>query len=108
MTQRNMMALLNTSIVILSPFITTLIFFWNSPVHLFFTYLFPLIPLFYAVDGYVSCIRTRTPGETKELLVSQEGLDLSEWDLRSGEKMVLPPFGNLYWYIGVKKGKTAL
>ncbi|KAL6716887.1 hypothetical protein ACLMJK_004799 [Lecanora helva] len=107
MTQRNFMALMNTSIVILSPLITTLIFFWNSPIHLIFTYLIPLVPLFYAVDGYVSCIRTRTPEETTALLKGQPDLDLSEWEFRSGERMVLPPFGNIYWYAGVKKGKRA-
>ena len=105
MTQRNFMALMNTSIVILSPLITTFIFFWNSPIHLFFTYLIPLLPLFYAIDGYVSCIRTRTADETRDLLWSQPDLDLSQWDPKSGERMVLPPFGNLYWYMGVKKVK---
>lgn len=105
MTQRNFVALMNTSIVILSPLITTLIFFWNSPIHLLFTYLIPLVPLFYAVDGYVSCIRTRTPDETSALLTSQSDLDLSDWEFRSGERMVLPPFGNLYWYMGVNKNR---
>lgn len=94
---------MNTSIVILSPFITTLLWFWDSPMHLFFTYLIPLVPLFYAIDGYVSCIRTRTPKETDDLLRRQTDLDLSGWDFKSGEQLVLPPFGYLYYYIGVKK-----
>lgn len=105
MTYRNFSAFMNTSIVILSPFITTLLWFWNSPMHLLFTYLIPLVPLFYAVDGYVSCIRTRTPKEIDALLAREPGLDLSEWEFKSGERLVLPPFGYLYWYVGVKKTK---
>lgn len=73
--------------------------------HLLFTYLIPLVPLFYAVDGYVSCIRTRTPKEIDALLAREPGLDLSEWEFKSGERLVLPPFGYLYWYVGVKKTK---
>jgi hypothetical protein len=106
MTQRNVAALLNTTIVILSPLITSVAWFWYSPMHLIFTYLIPVVPLFFAVDGYVSCIRTRTPAETTMLLTSQKGLDLSEWVFKSGETLVLPPFGKLYWYIGVKKPRS--
>lgn len=104
MTHRTPTSLMNTSIVVLSPFITTLLWFWNSPMHLFFTYLIPLVPLFYAIDGYVSCIRGRTPKEIDNLLQEQEGLDISGWEFREGEKLVLPPFGVLYWYMGIKKG----
>lgn len=25
------------------------------------------------------------------------------WELRSGQQVVIPPFGTLYWYIGVKR-----
>lgn len=81
--------------------------------HLIFTYLIPIIPLFYAVDGYVSCARCRTPDETWKLLTRSSGLDVSEWqqkngwELRSGEQVVLPPFGTLYWYAGVKKEKES-
>lgn len=71
--------------------------------HLIFTYLIPLVPLFYAIDGYVSCIRGRTPKEIDALLNSDPSLDISGWEFREGEKLVLPPFGILYWYMGVKK-----
>lgn len=71
--------------------------------HLLFTYLIPVVPLFYLVDGFVSCFRGRTTAETWRLLREQKDVDLSEWDLQSGEQLVLPPFGTLYWYAGVKK-----
>lgn len=105
MTQRNFSALLNTTIVILSPLISTLAWFWYSPLHVIFTYLIPIVPLFFAIDGYVSCIRTRTPGELHKMIRQHPDLDLDEWEFKSGETKVLPPFGNLYWFIGVRKKK---
>lgn len=107
MTYRNLPAFLNTSIVILSPLISTLAWFWWSPLHLVFTYLIPIAPLFFAWDGYVSCIRTRTDGELKAMIQKEEaaGLDCSGWTFHSGQTKVLPPFGNLYWFIGTKSRK---
>ena len=108
-THRTLPALLNTTFIILSPFITTIYDWWWSPFHLIFTYLIPLIPIFYAVDGYVSCARVRTAQETWNLLPRRPGLTVEEWEqkngwrLRSGHQVVLPPFGTLYWYSGVKK-----
>ena len=85
---------------------TTWIEYRWSPFHLIFTYLIPLFPFYYIFDGVVSCIRGRTPAETFGLLRRQRDLDLSEWELRSGEDVVLPPFGTLFWYSGVKKRKS--
>ena len=64
LTHRTLPALLNTTLIILSPFITTLRDWYWSPFHLLFTYVIPLIPLFYAVDSYVSCARYRTADKT--------------------------------------------
>lgn len=100
------MAFLNTTFIVLSPLLTTFLWFRYSPLHLFFTYLIPIVPLFFAVDGYVSCIRGRTPEELTDLLQSQSELDLNEWKFKSGEQMVLPPFGRMYWYMGVKEKKV--
>lgn len=77
--------------------------FRHSPLHLFFTYVFPLVQMFFAVDGYVSCIRGRTPQEITSLITRQKDLDVSDWEFRSGEDTMLPPFGKMYWYIGFKK-----
>lgn len=106
MTHRTIPSLLNTTIVVLSVFFTTLYDFYWSPMHLLFTYLIPVAPLFYAIDGYVSCTRGRTAKETWALLHRQKGLDLSEWEFQSGEQTALLPFGKLYWYSGVKKNGT--
>jgi hypothetical protein len=104
MTHRTPAALLNTSIVILSSLVFTLVDFWWSPKHLLLTYLIPVVPLFYMVDGYVSCARGRTASETWKLLPRQEDVDVKDWDFESGQQLVLLPFGTLYWYLGVKKG----
>jgi len=106
MTHRTLPSLLNTTIVILSVFITTLFDYYWSPAHLLFTYLIPVVPVFYAIDGYVSCTRGRTAEETWDLLRRQKDVDLSEWDLSSGEQTALLPFGRLYWYAGVKKSEV--
>ncbi|BCR92220.1 uncharacterized protein ACHE_80120A [Aspergillus chevalieri] len=103
MTNRTLSAFLNTTFIVLSPFLTTYLWFSHSPLHLFFTYLVPLVQLFFAVDGYVSCIRGRTPEEITQLIKKQSDLDLTGWDIKSGEEMMLPPFGKMYWYMGVKK-----
>ena len=103
MTHRTIPSFLNTTIVILSVFITTLYDFYWSPMHLLFTYLIPIVPLFYVIDGYVSCIRGRTAEETWALLHRRSDLDLSQWELKSGEQTALLPFGRMYWYAGVKK-----
>ncbi|WPH01312.1 Hypothetical protein R9X50_00415100 [Acrodontium crateriforme] len=103
MTHRTIPSLLNTTIVILSVFITTLYDYYWSPFHILLTYLIPIVPIFYAIDGYVSCTRGRTACETWDLLYSQPDVDLSEWELSSGEQTALLPFGRLYWYAGVRK-----
>ncbi|CAD6579608.1 MAG: hypothetical protein ASARMPREDX12_009310 [Alectoria sarmentosa] len=107
LTHRTLPALLNTTLIILSPFITTLMDWYWSPMYLLFTYIIPLIPIFYAIDGYVSCARCRTADETWDLLTRHTGLSVREWELKngwelsSGQQVVLPPFGTLYWYTGV-------
>ncbi|KAI9830057.1 MAG: hypothetical protein M1819_005887 [Sarea resinae] len=106
MTNRNLFAFLNTTFIVISPFLTTLLWFRHSLLHLIFTYLIPLVPLFFAFDGYVSCIRGRTSDELTDLLRNQPDLDLTQWQFKSGDTMVLPPFGVMYWYIGVKQKKS--
>lgn len=104
MTHRTLPSLLNTTLVILSVFITTLYDFYWSPTYLLFTYLIPIVPLFYVIDGYVSCTRGRTPDEIAALLHQPKDLDLARWEFSSGEQTALRPFGRLYWYAGVRKG----
>ncbi|KAL2852597.1 hypothetical protein BJX68DRAFT_54292 [Aspergillus pseudodeflectus] len=76
--------------------------FRRSPVHLLFTYLIPLIPLMLVWDALVSAGRARTPREIAGL-VERTGLDVSEWELRSGECACIPGVFYTYWFLGIKK-----
>lgn len=102
MTHRTPTAFMNVTMVILSTFIFSLVDWWFSPLILFFTYVIPLVPIYYAIDGLASCFRTRTPEETWRLLPDEKEVDLSGWKFESGRALVLPPFGTMYWYSGVK------
>ncbi|KAM5347986.1 hypothetical protein ACJ41O_007810 [Fusarium nematophilum] len=101
-THRTPSSLINTTFVILSPFVTTLMWWWWSPMHLIFTYLIPVVPLFFFINGYVSCLRARTPSEMFRLM-EQEGIDTEGWRFTDGETRVLPPFGKIYHFIGTKE-----
>lgn len=104
--QRDLSSLFSCTLgALIYPFIFTLATptYRRSPVHLLFTYLLPLIPLMMFVDALVSTIRTRTPKEL-EKLVEQTGLDLAEWEFRSGQTLCIRPLLWTHWFIGVRKG----
>lgn len=70
--------------------------------HLIFTYLIPVVPFFFFINGYVSCLRGRTAGEMFKLMET-EGIDVTGWKFTDGETKVLPPFGTVYHFIGTKE-----
>ncbi|EXJ88214.1 hypothetical protein A1O1_05144 [Capronia coronata CBS 617.96] len=81
----------------------TPLYFWNSPWHLFFTYLVPIVPFVWVYDGYISCLRTRTPEEVEALLRSRVSPDkLAGWKFKSGEQRHTWPFGYFFWIICYK------
>ncbi|KAL3478497.1 hypothetical protein BJX99DRAFT_245468 [Aspergillus californicus] len=82
-------------------FYVTLLWYWHSPVHLFFTYIIPILPLALWVDGFISCLRTRTPTEI-QALIARSGADVSGWKFTSGERTVQWPFITLYYFVGMK------
>ncbi|RVX74669.1 hypothetical protein B0A52_01796 [Exophiala mesophila] len=78
-------------------------YFGNSLGHLFFTYLVPIVPFIWVYDGYISCLRTRTPNEVKALLrnrVSNE--ELQGWTFKSGQSCHTWPIGWFHWIICYK------
>ncbi len=81
----------------ISPF-----YFWNSPGHLFFTYVIPLVPLVLVLDGYVSSLRTRTSGEI-QLLMKECGASADGWTVKSGSEQHTWPTGCMTYVIGVKE-----
>lgn len=99
-------------------FLLTPFFFYNSLQHLLFTYLCPIVPFVIQFDGYISCLRTRTPEEVLALLQiaaerlakKMKGNDdlgyepenkgrtaLNGWTFRSGSTMHTPPIGRMTW-----------
>ncbi len=83
--------------------LVTPLYFHHSATHLFFTYLVPLIPFVWVYDGYISCLRTRTPEEILSMLRKQVPSDeLAKWEFRCGETVHTWPVGWLHWIICYK------
>ncbi|KAJ5717501.1 hypothetical protein N7488_003147 [Penicillium malachiteum] len=79
----------------------SVVWYWHSPIHVFYTFIIPVAPIAIGADGFISCLRTRTFEETRKLL-DQPGLDLSGWSFQSGKRTVQFPFIVLYYYVGIK------
>lgn len=78
-------------------------YFWNSPGHLFFTYLVPIVPFIWVYDGYISCLRTRTPEEVRRLLSRNLSSDeLEKWTFETGQICHTWPIGWLQWIVCFK------
>lgn len=87
--------------------LVTPFYFYASPLHLFFTYIVPIIPFVLVVDGYVSSMRTRSAGEVLALLNRGDGKgkSLQGWKVRSGQEMHTWPVGYMNWVIGVRENE---
>ena len=81
------------------------IYFLNSPGRLFFTYLVPVVPFVWVFDGYISCLRTRTPAELQQLInkAVKDKSELRKWKLRTGSEMHTFPIGKVHWFIATKE-----
>ncbi len=73
--------------------VTPLVVFFVTPLlhpfrwsRLLWTYVVPLVPLVVLVDGIVSCLRTYTPDELRELTMGIPGMEAYLWDI--GEEAV--------------------
>ncbi|KAL8800624.1 MAG: hypothetical protein Q9182_005037 [Xanthomendoza sp. 2 TL-2023] len=82
-------------------------FFWGDWVHLFWTYVVPVIPTVVVLDGLVSALRTRNRGDIIRLM--DEVRDVPErwrvgWRFESGKGVHTWPVGEANWFVGVKDG----
>ena len=102
----------NASRLIVVPFATFLSAFLLTPFvgrmtfgRFFFTYLIPLAPLFYAWDGVVSCLRTYSPAELKDLT---KGLDHRGYRWEVGQIAAHGHVGpyNITYLVGVPSMKS--
>ncbi|KAH6617080.1 hypothetical protein F5144DRAFT_615762 [Chaetomium tenue] len=96
--------LLGVGIMILAPYYALL---WGAPMALVFTYLLPILPAVLVFDGWMSCLRTRTPDEIEALLrtCGAEGgeEEIAKWEVMSGSEMFMWPVGYVDWVICVKR-----
>jgi hypothetical protein len=90
-------------------FLVTVLWFPFRPLHMFFTYIFPVLPLVQAWDGVVSCLRTRSFEETLRLAeraLGDKARVVSEKDTSVvGEKVVVAECGE-WKFIGVRRLHT--
>ncbi|KAK8170921.1 hypothetical protein BKA80DRAFT_339011 [Phyllosticta citrichinensis] len=105
-------------------FLMTPIWFGASPMHLLFTYIFPVVPFIMAFDGIVSSLRTRTFGEiiqlidgiqgdcemdkeiSKTSLLDQVGkVDRLGWEFRGGREVHTWPLGFFNYIVGKRKSQ---
>ena len=78
--------------------------FWDDPIHLFFTYVVPVLPTVLVFDGLVSCLRTRTEGEIWGLMGRGEFEGLgSGWVMGGGERVHTFGVGKLGYFGGVRR-----
>jgi len=84
--------------------LSTPFYFLHSPGHLFFTYIVPIVPFIWVYDGYISCIRTRTPEEVRDLMRKRVPSDeLERWSFKTGTVRHTWPIGFLNWIICYKE-----
>jgi hypothetical protein len=87
---------------IMAPYYAVL---WGSPLALFFTYVVPVLPAVLVFDGWMSCLRTRTPDEVEALLrtCGADEAEIAKWEVKSGSEVFMWPVGSVNWVIGVKR-----
>lgn len=104
-------------------FLVTILWFPFRPLHLFFTYIFPVLPFVQAWDGVVSCLRTRNFNETlalaekalgeKARVISEESTavrgekitvaECAEWKFVGVRRLHTWPFGYMNAFLARKK-----
>ena len=66
---------------------------------LVFTYLIPILPILVLWDGVISCLRTYSSSELKELVQGLEGNERFNWEINS----VKSGPGKILYLMGVPK-----
>ncbi|KAH6842770.1 hypothetical protein B0I37DRAFT_203350 [Chaetomium sp. MPI-CAGE-AT-0009] len=95
---------LGIGIMVMAPYYALL---WGEPLSLLLTYVLPILPAVLVFDGWMSCLRTRTPDEIEALLrtCGAEGgeEEIAKWEVMSGSEKFMWPVGSVDWVICVKR-----
>ncbi|KAK3292491.1 uncharacterized protein B0H64DRAFT_328248 [Chaetomium fimeti] len=95
---------LGIGIMVMAPYYALL---WGAPLSLVLTYVVPVLPAVLVFDGWMSCLRTRTPDEIEALLrtCGAEGgeKEIAKWEVKSGSEKFMWPVGSVDWVICVKR-----
>jgi hypothetical protein len=96
--------LLYPGTLIMAPYYAWL---WGEPLALLFTYVIPILPFVLMFDGWMSCLRTRTPDEVEALLrtcgAARGDKEIAKWEVKSGSETFMWPVGKVNWMICVKR-----
>ncbi|SPQ26796.1 3b288a8e-4285-4802-bdd6-8b3f1d7911ff [Thermothielavioides terrestris] len=96
--------LFGLGVFVMAPYYALL---WGAPLALLFTYVVPILPFVLVFDGWMSCLRTRTPDEVVALLrtCGAEGgeAEIQKWEVKSGREEFMWPVGSVHWIICVKR-----
>ncbi|KAL8831295.1 MAG: hypothetical protein Q9191_000951 [Dirinaria sp. TL-2023a] len=77
--------------------------FWGDWMHLFWTYVIPIVPLVVVLDGLVSAVRTRSGDEIMALMrKGRMEKEMRGWRFERGRSMHTWPTGQLIYFVGVK------
>ncbi|POS82556.1 hypothetical protein EPUL_005889, partial [Erysiphe pulchra] len=82
--------------------LATPFYFWRSPGHLFFSYVAPILPIVVVIDGWISCLRTRTSREVLDL-IEKCGAPLEDWTILCGQEPLSLGIGHMSWIVAEKK-----
>ncbi|RKF57159.1 hypothetical protein OnM2_076051 [Erysiphe neolycopersici] len=82
--------------------LATPFYFWRSPGHSLFTYVIPILPIVILVDGWISCLRTRTSKEVLDL-IEKCSAPLNDWTIISEQEQLSLGIGHMSWIVAEKK-----
>ena len=80
--------------------------FWGDWVHLFFTYVIPVIPFVIVFDGFMSSLRIRTGEEAEAMVqsvIQEVGHEkVGHWTVKWGSEWHTYPTGRMEWIVAMK------
>lgn len=103
---RTFSSLLTIAMVMIVLLLVIPFYFWRSPGTLLLSYTIPILPVVIVVDGWISCLRTRTYKEVLDLIEKCDA-PLEDWTILSGREPLLLGFAYMSWIIAEKKTKIS-